>query len=141
MYSADSFEASSFVTRLSEVEEEEFYGIEMACDAIPIQQDICINHPASCQSTQISISNFENTIKQRSPRFWLGHHSILTKKWKRSQSTENWYIAALDSIFNESEKKIEKKFQNIFFFKKKIQNFKKKSIFFLKMIPDPWKLV
>merc|ERR1712030_303823 len=66
MYSAESFEASSFVTRLSEVKEEEFYGIEMACDAIPIQQDICINHPASCQSTQISISNLEATIKERS---------------------------------------------------------------------------
>ena len=66
MYSAESFEASSFVTRLSEVEEEEFYGIEMACDAIPIQQNICLNHPASCQSTKISIINLENTIEQRS---------------------------------------------------------------------------
>ena len=66
MYSADSFEATSFVTRLSEVEEEEFYGIEMACDAIPIQQENCINHPASCQSTRITVSNFENTIRKRS---------------------------------------------------------------------------
>ena len=49
------------------------------------------------------------------------------KKIKWSKSIENWYIAALDGIFYESEKKIEKKFQNIFFFKKISKKF---SIFF-----------
>ena len=40
------------------------------------------------------------------------------KKIKWSQSTENWYIAALNGIFYESEKKIWKKFSEHFFFKK-----------------------
>ena len=53
---------------------------------------------------------------------------IWKKKW--SQSTENWYIAALDGIFYESEKKIEKKYWEHFFFKFFFE--KKIWIFFLK---------
>ena len=59
-----------------------------------------------------------------------------------SQNLENWYIAALDSIFYESEKKIEKKFQKHFFLNSK-EFFSKKNFFniFLKIVPEPQKLV
>ena len=71
-------------------------------------------------------SSQEGTPLPPSPRFWLGHHSILSKKWNFSQSNENWYIAALDSIFYESEKKNWKKISETFFFKLKRIFFKKK---------------
>ena len=59
-------EASSFIIQLNEVQQEEFYGIESACDAIPIQHEICLAHPASCQSTQMNTVNFEKTITKHS---------------------------------------------------------------------------
>ena len=66
IYSVKSFEASSFVTQLNEVQQEEFYGIELACDAMPVQHNLCLQHPASCQSTNINIINFENAVTTHS---------------------------------------------------------------------------
>ena len=52
----------------------------------------------------------------------------IEKKIKWSKSTENWYIAALDGIFYESEKKLKKNFRRFFFSKKNFKKiFKKKS--------------
>ena len=73
LYSVKSYDASSFTIQLSEVKEEEFYGLDAACSAIPTQHEICLAHPASCQSTQMNIGNFEKTIKIRS-------HSLISLK-------------------------------------------------------------
>ena len=65
LYSVKSYDAISFTVQLSEVKEEEFYGVNAACDAISFQHELCLEHPASCQSTKLSIGNFEETIKIR----------------------------------------------------------------------------
>ena len=96
------------------------------------------NHDSHRSSQREAFS--ENT-KEDAPRFWLGHHSILSKKWKKIQSTESWFKAALYGIFYEFEKKVEIFFQKYFFSKKKFKNFlkiffskKKFQIFFSKFI-------
>ena len=66
LYSVKAMEASSFIIQLKEVQQEEFYGIDSACNAIPTQHEICLAHPASCQSTQMNIVNFEKTITKHS---------------------------------------------------------------------------
>ena len=73
LYSVKAMEASSFIIQLKEVQQEEFYGIDSACNAIPIQHEICLAHPASCQSTQMNIDNFEKTITKHS-------HSLFSLK-------------------------------------------------------------
>ena len=65
-YSTERLNASSVITHLDEIHQEEFFGIKAACDAIQVQQKICLAHPASCQSNQMSISNYERTIRIRS---------------------------------------------------------------------------
>ena len=64
-YSTEQLEASSFITHLDEIHQEEVFGIEAACDAIQAQQKICLAHPASCQYNRMSISNYERTIRIR----------------------------------------------------------------------------
>ena len=66
MYSVKTLEANSFITRLNEVQQEEFYGIQSACEAIPIQHEICLAHPASSQSTKMNTINFEKAIRKHS---------------------------------------------------------------------------
>ena len=66
VYGIDTFETYTFVTPLEEVEENEFNGINDACEAIPNLHKNCKNHPASCQSVEFSLSNLEETIVQRS---------------------------------------------------------------------------
>ena len=73
LYSVKSYDAISFTIKLSEVKKEEFYGVNAACDAISSQHELCLEHPASCQSTQMSIGNFEETIKIRT-------HSLVNLK-------------------------------------------------------------
>ena len=46
-YSTERLEASSFITHLNEIHQEEIFGIKTACDAIQVQQQICLAHPAS----------------------------------------------------------------------------------------------
>ena len=60
--SVNAMEASSFIVQLDEVRQEEFYGLATSCSAIPIQHEICLAHPASYQSTQMNIDNFEKAI-------------------------------------------------------------------------------
>ena len=50
---------------LDEIQQEEFYGIKTACDALKVQHENCLAHPASCQSAKMSISNYERTIRIR----------------------------------------------------------------------------
>ena len=73
LYSVKSYDAISFTVKISEVKEEEFYGINAACDAISSQHELCLEHPASCQSAKLSIGNFEETIKIRT-------HSLVNLK-------------------------------------------------------------
>ena len=65
VYSLESYDATSFTFNLREVKTEEFYGMDTACKAISSQHELCLHHPASCQSSQISINNFEEVIKIR----------------------------------------------------------------------------
>ena len=71
VYGIDTFETNTFITSFDEIEENEFEGINDACEAIPNLHENCKNHPASCQSTEFSLANLEETIVQRS-------HSIFT---------------------------------------------------------------
>ena len=65
-YSTEQLEASSFITHLDEIHQEEVFGIKAACDAIQAQQKICLAHPASCQYNRKSISNYKRMIRIRS---------------------------------------------------------------------------
>ena len=65
VYALESYDASSFTFPLDEVKTAEFNGIDTACKAISSQHELCLHHPASCQSSQISINNFEENIKIR----------------------------------------------------------------------------
>merc|ERR1712030_14728 len=69
VYSLESYDATSFTFDLKEVKEEEFYGMDTACNAISSQNELCLQHPASCQSSKMSISNFEEVIKTRTRSF------------------------------------------------------------------------
>ena len=66
LYTVDAMEASSYTFQMDEIRQEEFSGLATSCSAIPIQHEICLAHPASCQSTQMSIANFEKAIKKHS---------------------------------------------------------------------------
>merc|ERR1712030_255307 len=71
LYSVDAMEASSFIVQMEEVSQEEFDGLAASCSAIPIQHEICLAHPASCQSTQMNIDNFEKAITKYSHSLYL----------------------------------------------------------------------
>ena len=60
-----SFVVYALTFPLDEVKTAEFNGIDTACKAISSQHELCLHHPASCQSSQISINNFEESIKIR----------------------------------------------------------------------------
>ena len=63
LYAVESYDAMSFIVQIKEVKEGEFYGVNAACDAISSQHELCLEHPASCQSANLNIGNFEETIK------------------------------------------------------------------------------
>ena len=62
LYTVDAMEASSYTFQMDEIRQEGFTGLATSCSAIPILHEICLAHPASCQSTQMSIDNFEKAI-------------------------------------------------------------------------------
>ena len=65
VYTLESYDASSFTFPLKEVKLEEFTGVDDACKAIFSQHELCLHHPGSCQTSKISINNFEEVIKIR----------------------------------------------------------------------------
>ena len=73
LYAVESYDAMSFTVQVKEVKEGEFYGVNAACDAISSQHELCLEHPASCQSAKLSMGNFEETIKIRT-------HSLVNLK-------------------------------------------------------------
>ena len=64
IYALSSLEANSYQYSLNEVRLEIISGIESACSAIPVLHQTCVDHPSSCQSTDLSIKNQENSIRK-----------------------------------------------------------------------------
>ena len=66
LYSVDAMESMTYTFQMDEIRQESFSGLDTSCSAIPTLHEICLEHPASCQSTQMSIDNFEKAIKKYS---------------------------------------------------------------------------
>ena len=63
VYSLESLETNSYQYELNGIRLEIISRIESACLAIPELHQACLDHPASCQSVEMSITNYENSIK------------------------------------------------------------------------------
>ena len=119
-YSTERLEASSFITHLNEIHQEEVFGIKAACDAIKAQQKICLAHPASCQYNQMSISNYEETIEIRSQSLFLLKQVCETSSYIPSENIITKCHGDLDWNPRESKKNFKnlsphfEKFTNIF---------------------------
>ena len=109
LYSVKTLEANSFIIQLNEVQQEEFYLIQSACNAIPIQHEICLAHPASCQSTQMNTVNFEKAITKHShslhslkricePSTFPPSEEILNRCHQGLRLTEAWSSQSVNSL-------------------------------------------
>ena len=64
IYALSSLEANNYQYSLNEVRSEIISGLESACSAIPVLHQTCVDHPSSCQSTDLDIKNQENAIRK-----------------------------------------------------------------------------
>ena len=63
VYSLESLVTKNYQYELNEIRLEITSRIESACLAIPELHQACQDHPASCQSVEMSITNYENSIR------------------------------------------------------------------------------
>ena len=59
LYSVDAMESRTYTFQMDEIHQEAFTGVASSCTSIPILHELCLEHPASCQSTLLSIDNLE----------------------------------------------------------------------------------
>ena len=62
LYQAISMETQNFIFRLDKVEEGIVTGLSSSYSAIHTVTKHCSRHPASCQSSRLSIINYENAM-------------------------------------------------------------------------------
>ena len=62
LYQATSMETQNFIFRLDEVEGGIITRLSSSCNAIQTMKEQCSRHPASCQSSRLSIINYENAM-------------------------------------------------------------------------------
>ena len=62
LYNMDTMESRTHTFQMDEIRHEGFSGLATSHSAIPTPHEICLAHPASFQSTQMSIDNFEKAI-------------------------------------------------------------------------------
>ena len=62
LYSVDAMESKTYTFQMDEIRQEAFAKMASSCTSIPTLHELCLEHPASCQSTLLSIDNFEKAI-------------------------------------------------------------------------------
>ena len=62
LYSVDTMESKTYTFQMDEIRQEVFSGLASSCSSIPTLHELCLEHPASCQSSIMSIDNFEKAI-------------------------------------------------------------------------------
>ena len=62
LYSVDAMESRTYTFQMDEIRQESFSGLAASCSAIPTLHELCLEHPASCQSSLLSIDIFEKAI-------------------------------------------------------------------------------
>ena len=97
IYSLNSLEAINYQYSMDEVKMELISAMESACSAIPILHQACVDHPSSCQSTNLSIKNQENSIRKHAQSLStlericeVSDHPISDEIIQRCNQGQNW---------------------------------------------------
>ena len=97
IYSLNSLEAINYQYSMDEVKMELISAMESACSAIPILHQACVDHPSSCQSTNLSIKNQENSIRKHAQSLStlericeVSDHPISDEIIHRCNQGQNW---------------------------------------------------